>query len=527
MSDLHQGASGDVAAARLVRRVVAQWWLVTICAAVVAVSAYVITARQDEVFQATTTVQLNDVDLASVFLQQSLQQQGQDAETKAATAARVAAMPVVMVEASRELGGTVSPGTLKGRVSVSARADTTLIDFTARAGNPNLAARQANAVRRGFIKVRQAASAEQLIAGRDRLREQLDRTPASQKDTAVGYNLRNRLNQLETLVTAASAGVATVQPATPPSSPVGPQPKRSALLGFLAGALLGLGVALLRARLDDRIRDERELAEHWALPVLGVIPRAKDAVSTGAGLPPQATLEAFSLARTNLRYLQVGGEVRSLVVTSALAGEGKSTVSWNLALATAMAGQRVLLIDADLRRPVLAERLGLDARRGLSDLLAGLAEPAEAVRTVRVPVGGGESAAVDVVGAGFVPPSPVALLERSATRATLARLGASYDLVILDTPPATVVADAKVLMAHADAAIVVSRLGLVTGAAFDRLRELIRGLDTPVLGVVVNSGDAVAPYGYSSRDDSPAAPPVPPAAPLPTVTEREPATTSV
>lgn len=494
-------ARADLAATRLVRRVVAQWWLVLICAVVAATSAYLVTSRQDEVYRSTTTVQLAEVDLASVFLSQSLQQQGQDAATKAATAAKVAAMPVVMAAAASELGNTVTAGELKSRVSVSARTDTTLIDISATAGNPNLAAREANAVRRAFIEIRQLANAEQMLNARNRLRTQVEALPLDQQKTAVGYNLRNRLNQVETLAAAASAGVNTVQPATPPRSAISPQPRRAAILGLLAGALLGFGVALLRARLDDRIRDERELLEHWDLPVLGVIPQTKNSAGTSAGLAPQAVLEAFALARTNLRYLQVGADVRTLVVTSAQPGEGKSTVSWNLAVASAMAGQRVLLVDADLRRPVLAERLGIDARRGLSDVLAGLAQPDEAVRNVLVPVGGSEMASVDVVGAGFVPPSPIALLERGATADSLARLAAPYDLVILDTPPATAVADAKVLMAYADAALVVTRLGLVTGAAFDRLRSLIGALDTPVLGVVVNGGEALEPYGYSSNDD--------------------------
>lgn len=492
--------SEDVAAARLVRRVLAQWWLIAACALVAAVAGYLASSSRPNTYQATTIVELNDIDLTSVFLAQNLQQQGLDAQTKAATAAKIATLPKVREAAAQLLGGQVTADDLKNTVTVTPQADTTLVDIAATSTDPELAAAKANAVREAFIKARQEANASSLEAARERVQQQINGLSKEARQSAAGLTLQSRLEQLNTIILTAGAGVKTAQPATTPEDPIGPSPKRDAILALIAGGLLGLGIALLRARLDDRIRDLSELSERWDLPVLGLIPESSDLANPSPKLPSPAATEAFALARTNLRYLHVGGDVRTVVVTSAIAEEGKSTVSWNLALAAAMAEQRVLLIEADLRRPVMAQRLGLLGSKGLSELLAGMASPSEVVRELRVPVPGGNDARVAVVPAGFIPPSPIAILERASTAEKLRELGASYDLVIIDSPPATVVADAKVLLTHADGAVIVSRLGRVTRSALDRLRDTLAGLGTPVLGTIVNSGASAKAYGYGGYE---------------------------
>lgn len=496
----HRGSgrsAEDVAAARVVRRVIAQWKLVLACAVVAAVAGFVASNARSDQYEATTTVELNDIDLASVFLAQNLQQQGQDAQTKVATAAKLVTFPSVLQSAARTLADGTTAAQLSTSVSVTPQAQTTLVDISVTAPTPRGAAARANAVRTAFIASRQQSTSAQLIAARQRVQRDFDSLTDAQKSSPDGQAQRQRLNQLDTLIATAGAGVRTAQVATPPTAPVAPRPRRDAILALVAGALLGLGIALLRARLDNRMSDVEELDEVWELPLLGQIPQSKGLSTSGRALPPAVAIEAFALARTNLRYLRVGADVRKLVVTSAIAGEGKSTVSWNIALAAAMAGQRVLVVEADLRRPVLSERLGLSGGRGLSELLAGLAEPGDVVHQVSVPVPGAEPAALDVVPAGFVPPSPIALLERESTGTALAALAEGYDLVVLDTPPASVVADAKVLLAHADGALVVSRLGRVTRPAAERLRDTLAGLPTPILGRIVNFGAAGSEYSYS------------------------------
>ena len=503
------GASESAAAARLVRRTLKQWWLIAICAVVAAVAAYFVSASKPETYVATTTIQLTEVDLAQVFLGTYIQQQqGQDAEAKSATNAKLVTYPRVREAASRALGGTITPDDIGRAVSATAEADTLLIDIAATSEDPTEASRIADATREAFIEIRRQSAVAQFNDAREKLTAQLNALPESQRNTGQAQIIRDRMQQVESLRAVANGGVETVQTARIPESPIGPNPKRAALLGFLVGGLLGTGIALLRARLDDRISDAAELSEHWNLPVLGLIPQTNELKDGSKHLASGSALEAFALARTNLRYLHVGGEVKRIVVTSAIAEEGKSTVAFNLAIAAAMADQKVLLIDADLRRPVIAPRAGIAGGRGLSEVLAGIAKPSEVIVPTTLNVAGGDIA-LDIVPAGLVPPSPIALLERAGTGAILDELGASYDLVVIDTPPATVVADAKVLLEHSDGVVVVSRLGRVTRSAIDRLRALLNDLDKPVLGTIINSGLSAKAYGYSSYESTPSTPSAP------------------
>jgi capsular exopolysaccharide synthesis family protein len=488
--------AADASAARLVRRIVAQWPLVVVCAAAACLAGYFGSDAQTRQYQATTTIQLNEVDLGSFIFAQNLQQQGQDAQTKAATNVRLVTLPRVLEAASRGLGGRVSAAKLRRSMTVTTETGTTLLDITARSADPQLAALMADQVRESFIEIRRQASLVQLNGAKAQLTAQLSEVPESQKQTQQTRALRDRVQQIETLRALANGGVETDQTARVPTAPISPNPKRDAALALVAGLLLGMGIAILRARLDDRVRDVNELSELWNLPVLGLIPEASDLKNAGLKLPASASLEAFALARTNLRYLHVGGDVKTVAVTSAVAQEGKSTVAWNLAVAAALADSKVLLVDADLRRPVLAERLGIETRGGLAEVLAGIEPLEEVITTVRIPVPGGEGARIDVLPAGMVPPSPIALLERTQAASVFDALAASYDLVVVDTPPATVVADAKVIGGYADGVVVVSRLARVRRSSVKRLRELLVDLDTPILGTVVTAGASARSYGY-------------------------------
>lgn len=486
----------DIAAARLVRRVIAQWPLIVACALVAAIAGYLASNARTEQFEATTQIQLNEVDLPSVFLGQNLQQQGQDAEAKAATNAELVQIPRVRERASRALGGRISAKDIGAGLTVTPKTGTTLVDIKVTNEDPRFAAQIADAVRDAFIATRRETAARQFTDAERDLAAQLADLPAAQRSSDAADVIRDRLAQVRTLRTVSNGGIETVQTARIPSEPVSPRPKRDSILALLAGGLLGLGAALLRARLDDRIREPEELAEVWDLPVIGLVPQSEELSTPGAHLPDGSSLEAFALARTNLRYLHVGGDVKTVVVSSAIPAEGKSTVAWNLALAAAMAGSKVLLVEGDLRQPVLATRLGLTASKGFSELLAGLASIDDVTESVTLSDGTAIEGSIDVIPAGMTPPSPIALLERPATPQLLAELREGYDIVFIDSPPATVVADAMVLMDAADGAVVVARLGRTTRGAAERLREVLESHDTPVLGQVINGGDGGGAYGY-------------------------------
>ncbi|MCA1572807.1 MAG: CpsD/CapB family tyrosine-protein kinase [Chloroflexi bacterium] len=225
--------------------------------------------------------------------------------------------------------------------------------------------------------------------------------------------------------------------------------------------------------------------------------RAKPLTS---GVPAYIETESFNMIRANLRYFNVGRPVKSILITSAAPGEGKSTLAWNLAAAAAAAGDLVLLIEADLRHPSKLTGNEINPDLGLGALLAGNAELSTVLK--RLPVAAARGADgpprhMDVVPAGAVPPNPGDLLEASSMARLIAIAEERYDLVVIDASPTAVVSDAIPLVKKVSGVLVVARLGRSTRTAVQQLRRQLENLDAPVLGVVVNSMTSpVAQYGY-------------------------------
>lgn len=493
-----EGRAADIAAQRLLRRVLRQWWLIVLCAIVAGAAAYVASSGRTKQYEATSTAEIGSVDLISVFLADSVQVSNQDPDRLVQGALQSFQLPNVQDRAVALLGGRVNAAELGSAVKVTNVPDSSVLKITGRDPNPQLARDMVNAMVNAFIAQRAANQRLQIIKAKKSVQDQYNNLSQSEKDSTTGQILQQRLRQVGVLGTIDNGNVNVIQGARTPKTAVSPRPKRDAALGLIAGLLLGLAVAVLRARLDDRIRDADELTELWDLPIVGLVPQTSTLKESGRAVPEPAALEALSLARTNLRYLHVGGTVKTLVVTSALEEEGKSTVAWNLAIAASLAGTKILVVEADLRRPKLTARLGL-AGDGLSEVLAGIATVDEAISTIEVAGADGSTATtIDVMPAGLVPPSPVALLESDATKTTLAALRERYDIVLIDTPPSTVVADAVALVDEVDGVLIVSRLGTVRRGAMKRLREILTSVEAPVIGQIVNSDAAAKNYGYYS-----------------------------
>jgi receptor protein-tyrosine kinase len=200
------------------------------------------------------------------------------------------------------------------------------------------------------------------------------------------------------------------------------------------------------------------------------------------------------MLRANLRYFNVDREIRSVLITSSTPGEGKSTVAMYLALAAASSGARVLLVEADLRRPTLNGRLGIATSQGLSEVLAGARDLRSAIDHIELE---SEVAAhtLDVLTAGPIPPNPSDLVESDKMHQIINAAEKAYDLVIIDTPPTSVVSDAIPLVRLVSGVLVVTRLGKTTKDAAHHLRQQLENLDGNVLGVVVNSASRRAGYG--------------------------------
>ena len=295
-----------------------------------------------------------------------------------------------------------------------------------------------------------------------------------------------------------------LQNASAPSVPASPKPKRAALIGGFAGLLLGFALALVREQLDRRLRGAKALGETFDLPILASVPTSRSLSSMGAGQGvealPAAEREAFQMLRANLRFLNTERELRSVVVTSAASGDGKTTVALNLAMADASVGRNVLLIESDMRRPSIANVLGLDGARGLASYLAHR-DTALADIIHRVPVtqgtNGSAPLAMDVIVSGTIPSNPSELINSDRMLKLIGEAERKYDLVVIDTSPVGIVADAIPLMSAASAVIVVSRVGRITTAEANALRDQLERIDAPSFGLVANfSGARDKGYGY-------------------------------
>ena len=290
-----------------------------------------------------------------------------------------------------------------------------------------------------------------------------------------------------TLAPAQANGTEAVQatvlaPATIPLTQSSPNVRRNIALGVAFGLLLGIGVALLRNMLDTKIRGEEDVRTVAENPVLGSIAldehMARYSVFV-ADEPQSRSAEAIRRLRTNLQFVGNANESKAVVVTSAIAGEGKSTIAMNLAASLADAGARAIIVDANLRRPAVASFTGDDGGAGLSTVLTGQAQLDDVVRPWR-------DTSLSVLPAGPVPSNPSELLGSAAMWELLTRLTASYDVVLLDTPPLLPVTDATVLTTMVGGAVVVVGADALHRA---QLEEALANLETAgghVYGVVLN-----------------------------------------
>ncbi|GIG38800.1 polysaccharide biosynthesis tyrosine autokinase [Cellulomonas phragmiteti] len=320
---------------------------------------------------------------------------------------------------------------------------------------------------------------------------------------AVAAEFRDVVAELERPTDGSPSPVklTVVRDAAAPISPSSPKTGTNAALGLLVGLAIGIGTALLREILDTSIRSESTVAQVTDTAVVGVIAHDESATSRPLIVqsdPHSPRAESFRRLRTNIQFLNVGSRPSSIVVTSAVPGEGKSTTTINLAIALAEAGSRVVLVDADLRRPAVAKYLGLEGTAGLTTVLIGRAT----VSDVAQPWGNGM---LHVIPSGQIPPNPSELLGSRAMSVLVDGLVNEYDIVLIDTPPLLPVTDAAVASKWAGGVLVVVGSGKVHR---NQLTEALGALETVgahTLGIVVNReprkrASSYEYYRYSSDE---------------------------
>ncbi|MEU7654547.1 polysaccharide biosynthesis tyrosine autokinase [Micromonospora taraxaci] len=276
------------------------------------------------------------------------------------------------------------------------------------------------------------------------------------------------------------------------ANPVSPQPVRNLTLGGVIGLILGIGLAILRGVADVRLRDAAGLQRATGSPLLGEIPfegNARSAPLIVGDAATSARAEAVRKLRTNLRFVDVHEPARVIAVTSALQGEGKTTLSCNLAIALAEAGWRVLLVDADLRRPKVDDYLGLDAGVGLTDVLVGDVQVGDVVQRW------GDKSLL-VLPSGSAPPNPSELLGSKAMSDLLLALRESADIVIIDTAPLLAVTDGVVVAVQADGALLVTQQGRTSRSQVAAAARSLHSVSVRLLGCVLNMAKVAKAEAY-------------------------------
>jgi capsular exopolysaccharide synthesis family protein len=377
----------------------------------------------------------------------------------------------------KQLNLSTTPAALIGDISVSQPTDTVLVDISARAGTPVSAQTLANA----WVDALATQVAE--IEG--------------DKATQGQQPLR--------MLSYGSAAL--------PSSPVLPRTKLNLAAGLVLGLLLGFAYAVVRKQLDRRLRSAEEVEKTFGVSVIGQIPVSSRmrqdksqvlqlAVTEAGDTKNFGTAEAFRKLRTNLAYMDVDHPPRIIVVTSPKQSDGKSTIAANLAAAIAIGGQPVTLIDCDLRRPTVAESLGMVDGTGLTDVLVGRVKVADVLQAHPDVPG------LSVLASGAIPPNPSELLGSQAMRTLVTDL-AGETIVIMDAPPLLPVTDAAVLTRSADGALIVISHGDTLDSELAASLAHVSAVHGRTLGVIFNrmrkSAAGGAAYGdYYRYDYTPA-----------------------
>jgi succinoglycan biosynthesis transport protein ExoP len=453
-------ASGDTYLPYLVGALRRRWLIVLVCAVVAPAIAVALSLGQEKQYAAKADILFNAPRFDETLFGNG-SSNAPDPSRDTATNLRLVDLRAVSVRTGRALG--LPTQQVADAVTVAPEGDANLASVTAKWSDPRFAARLADTYVHQYIEFRRGAEQALLRKARLVVESQLAQLTPEERASTDGQTLQDRVNQLQILAALQTGDAELVSPAGVPGDPSSPRPKRDAALGLVLGLLLGVGLALLRDRFDQRVRTADEVRRALGAPVLGAIPFSR---RLRAGAPLDArSAEVFRSVHANVRYDALENDLHVLMLTSLGAKDGRSVVARQLAAAAADSGSRVLLVRADLRSP--------SAGPGLTTVLAQGTPLHEVVQ--RSEVGAG---LLDVLEPGPDAGNPLSLLagERMAELLGHARL--SHDLVVVEAPPLGTMPDGIPLARGVDGVLVVVR------ARVHRARELrVLGAELQHLGL--------------------------------------------
>jgi polysaccharide biosynthesis transport protein len=489
-------------------------WTIALTTCVVVAATAFFTLRQTPIYRATAEILVQPVQnplnlyMPPIAPDMNTEQQVATSQAVADQVLKNTSLPVPYSELTDNLDVAVVP-------------DTDVLQVSYSSPSPGVAAKMANAFSLAYITFRTDQAVSRLRLAADTVKHQIDnvkhqldaingqisRTPDSEGDvlsalTSQRQSLISRLGTLQDQYSAVQPGATAVQgsgvivqKATAPTTPSSPNKIRNGILGLVIGLGLGMGVAFLRERFDDRIRGREEVERLLGAPVLAIVPKvanwkhSEDSRLVMVSDPKSPVSEAYRTLATNILYTASRRRLELLLITSGTSTEGKTTTAANLGVALAQTGKRVIVVSADMRKPRLHRFFALTNELGLSDLLAGRAPLINVA--LQTPIRG-----LRVIPGGPVPHNPATLLAGPGAMAALDEMRAAADFVILDAPPALAVADASIVAPHTDATLYVMDADKVSRSSLSQARRQLENAGAELAGAVFNNFDTAKGAGY-------------------------------
>jgi succinoglycan biosynthesis transport protein ExoP len=492
-------------------------WTIAQAIVLVPLVAVGLSLQQQKVYRASAEVLLATQNVANQLNGINDPTLSQDADRHAQTQADLARVPTVARQALLLAGLKRSVDDFLNHSSATAKTNADLLELSVKDHRPDVARRLASAYAQAFSHYRAQLDTAPYTNAKRRANAQLRDMAAAHAQKSRAYEAlvgkRDQLDQMIALLTRNAVPVQVPDHATQ----VQPRPVRNGILGLFLGIVLGVGLAFLKEALDTRVRSAEEIEERLGLPLLARVPEPPRRLRKSDRLvmldePQGPQAETFRLLRTNLEFVRLLNSPRTILVTSALEREGKSTTTANLAVALARAGQRVALLDLDLRRPFLNRFFDLRGRPGLTQVALRQADLADVLAPLAFTAqnGGANGATPDengngyrinagelvVIGSGPIPPNPGEFVGTAAIARVVEDLRKLFDIVLIDTPPALQVGDAISLSAGVDALVVVCRMDVIRRPLLNELRRALDTSPAEKLGFVLAGAESEDDYGY-------------------------------
>jgi capsular exopolysaccharide synthesis family protein len=480
--DLRGADSDGQAFIRYYRVLREHLWLVILCTVLCVGAAVVYVKLAPRRYQATAELVVTPVSSNNTVLAQlPIQQSSGDITTDITTAAALVTTDQVADGVISALHLNTTAPALLGNLQATPVGQSTIVAVQAQASTPRMAALLANAFVHQRIATSTSVMHHFLSANIPGLQASLARIPAAQQNGPG--SLGQQLEQYRALLKEPDPTLGVAQLATAPTSPYTPKTKLSLIAGLLAGVLLGVGAAFGFNALDPRLRRDEQLRSLLGAPILARIPREHVRRAHRPLLPAELSFvshEGYRRLRTTLAARGSDGGPRAILVTGSSPSEGKTTTAINLAFALAQGGVRVILIEADLRRPTIGPSLQCRPAFGTAEVLTGEVELADALQPLTI-----DETALRVLVAARAGDDLADSLSTAAARDLIADAKALADFVVIDSPPLTAVVDALPLARYADEVLVVARLGRSRLGKLADLDELLGQQGAAVTGLVV------------------------------------------